>query len=150
MNPSKRFGVSSMRQLSDIIRNQNPLTLDACITVKRACEKMRDHKVGAVLVTGDDGQLVGIFTGRDLVRRVAAAGKSTLKTLLKDVMTPNPVTMSPEKTALDALRLMWDGGFRHVPLLDKGVLVGIVSRGDIKGAEADRFEEEREVWEHMR
>jgi CBS domain-containing protein len=81
---------------------------------------------------------------------VLAAGKDASATKLVEVMTPDPVTMPPEKTAIDALRLMWDGGFRHVPVVKDGKLLGVVSRGDFKGAEQDRLDEERELWEHMR
>ena len=111
---------------------------------------MHEHRVGAVLVTDEHGCLVGIFTGRDAVGRVLAAGKSATKTKLADVMTPNPTTMLPHKTPIDALRLMWDGGFRHVPLVESGKVAGVVSRGDFKGYEQDRFDEERQLWESMR
>jgi CBS domain-containing protein len=111
---------------------------------------MRDRRVGAVLITNEVGRLLGIFTGRDAVTRIVAAGKSPTKTKLGDVMTPDPVTMSQNKTAIDALRLMWDGGFRHIPLVEDYNVVGIVSRGDFKASEEERFEEERGLWEHMR
>ena len=139
-----------MRCLSDIICNQHPVKLAPSKTVKDACECMRERKVGAVLVCDDEGGLMGIFTGRDAVNHIDAAGKSPAKTKLKDVMTRNPTTMSPEMTALDALRLMWDGGFRHAPVVKDEKIVGVVSRGDFKANEEDRFEEERELWEHMR
>ena len=139
-----------MRQLADIVLNQDPLTMPASTTVAAACRQMHDRRVGSVLVTGLDGRLVGIFTGRDAVGRVIAAGKSVRTTTLGDVMTPNPDTMPPEKTAIEALRLMWDGGFRHVPVVREGRILGIISRGDFKGMEQDRLDEERELWEHMR
>lgn len=139
-----------MRQLSDIVCNQNPVTLPPTATVKDACRLMRTHRVGAVLVTEENGGLKGIFTGRDAVCRVLAEGKPAAQTKLSEVMTQSPITMSLGMTALDALRLMWDGGFRHVPLVENGKLAGVVSRGDFKGAEQDRLEEERELWEHMR
>jgi CBS domain-containing protein len=93
---------------------------------------------------------VGIFTGRDAVGRVVAAGRNGETTTLADVMTPNPETLTPEKTAIEALRLMWDGGFRHVPIVDRGKVLGVVSRGDFQASERDRLEEERAFWEHMR
>ena len=139
-----------MRQLADIVLNQDPLMMPASTTVAAACRQMHDRRVGSVLVTGLDGRLVGIFTGRDAVGRVIAAGKSVRTTTLGDVMTPNPDTMPPEKTAIEALRLMWDGGFRHVPVVSEGRILGIISRGDFKGMEQDRLDEERELWEHMR
>jgi len=138
-----------MRHLSDVVRDQKPLTLPPSATVKEACQSMNDRHLGAVLVTEKHGRLVGIFTGRDAVCRVLAAGKSAATTRLKDVMTAAPVTMPPDKTVIDALRLMWDGGFRHVPVIDHDKLVGVVSRGDFKGLEQSRLEEERELWERL-
>lgn len=139
-----------MRQLSDIIWRQDPLTLPPTTTVQQACRHMATRRVGAVLVTDRDGQLLGIFTGRDGINRVLADGKSAKKTTLAEVMTDHPTTMPPGKTAIDALRLMWDGGFRHVPIVDDGRLLGVVSRGDFRATEQDRLEQERELWEHMR
>lgn len=139
-----------MRQLSDMVCNQDPLTLSPSASARDACERMRDRRLGAVLVCKEDGNLVGIFTGRDVATRIVAAGKSAAKTKLSQVMTPNPTTMSPEMTALDALRLMWDGGFRHVPVVRDQKIVGVVSRGEFKANEEDRFEQERTLWEHMR
>jgi CBS domain-containing protein len=111
---------------------------------------MRDRRAGAVLVSNADGRLLGIFTGRDAVARVLASGMDAAKTKLADVMTPNPTTMSQKMTAIDALRLMWDGGFRHIPLIENSNIVGIISRGDFKASEEDHFEQERTLWEHMR
>jgi CBS domain-containing protein len=139
-----------MRKLSDIVFNQRPLAMEPGVPVREACERMREARAGSVLVTDEEGRLVGIFTGRDAVCRVVAAGRDAATTKLGDVMTPNPATMSPEKTAIEALRLMWDGGFRHIPIVDRGRLLGVVSRGDFKGAERERLDEERELWEHMR
>jgi CBS domain-containing protein len=110
---------------------------------------MSELHLGAVLVTEQHGRLIGIFTGRDAVCRVLAAGKSPSKTRLREVMTESPVTMSPERSVIEALRLMWDGGFRHVPVVEAEKLVGVVSRGDFKGLEQSRLEEERELWERL-
>jgi CBS domain-containing protein len=139
-----------MRQLHDIVFDQRPLTFPPTATVKEACAAMRDRGAGSVLVTGPSGSLVGIFTGRDAVCRVLATGKDSATTRLGDVMTRNPATLSPERTAVEALRLMWDGGFRHAPLVKEGKVLGIVSRGDFKGIELERHEGERDMWEHMR
>jgi CBS domain-containing protein len=139
-----------MRKLRDIILDQRPLILNETTSVMTACERMRDSQAGSVLVTGDNGRLVGIFTGRDAVSRVLAEGRDPVTTHLDQVMTPGPATLSPEQTAIDALRLMWDGGFRHVPLVRNGSILGVVSRGDFKGFEHTRHEDERDLWEHMR
>jgi CBS domain-containing protein len=139
-----------MRQLSDIVYNQRPLILPPSCSARDACQQMRERGVGAVLVCDNAGALLGIFTGRDAVGRVLAEGKNPIKTKLGDVMTPNPKTMSNKLTAIDALRMMWDGGFRHIPLVEDSNIVGIVSRGDFKASEEDFFEQERDLWEHMR
>ena len=139
-----------MRKLADVIFEQRPLTMNETASVMSACERMRDSQAGSVLVTGENGRLVGIFTGRDAVCRVLAQGRDAATTRLGDVMTAKPATMSPDETAIDAMRLMWDGGFRHVPLVKNGKILGVVSRGDFKGAEHTRHEDERDLWEHMR
>lgn len=139
-----------MRQLQDVAWEQQPLVLPPSASVQEACRAMRDRRVGSVVVAGADGRLAGIFTGRDAVARVLADGKDPAVTPLRDVMTPNPATLSPHQSALEALRLMWDGGFRHLPLVKMGRVVGVVSRGDFKGYEAHQHDEERDLWEHMR
>ena len=139
-----------MRKLRDIVLEQHPLVMNERASVAAACERMRDTGAGSVLVTGETGRLVGIFTGRDAVCRVLAEGRDAATTLLGQAMTANPITLSPEQTAIDALRLMWDSGFRHVPLVANGRILGVVSRGDFKGFEHSRHEDERDLWEHMR
>jgi CBS domain-containing protein len=117
--------------------------------VGQACRHMRERKAGSVLVVNEAGKLVGIFTGRDAVRRVLAAGKNE-DTKLRDVMTADPVTISSNKSAIEALRIMWDGGFRHIPLMDGDKILGVISRGDFQSSEQLQLDEERQLWEHMR
>lgn len=135
--------------MSDIIKNQNPLTLPPDATVRDACERMRQRKVGAVLVTDAQDHLLGIFTGRDAVGRVIAEGRDPKKTALAEIMTPGPLSMPPQQPAIDALRLMQDKGCRHVPIVDNGKVVGVVSRADFRGMEVDRLDEETDLWEHI-
>ena len=139
---------AAMRQMYEIVRNQNPLMLRPAATVKHACQCMRERRVGAVLVTDAENRLLGIFTGRDAVR-VLAEGRDAAHTRLADVMTADPNTMPPGKTAIEALRLMQDGGFRHVPVVDNGKVVGVVSKGDFRGTEQDRLDEETGIWERI-
>ena len=84
-------------------------------------------------------RLNGIFTGRDAVR-LLAEGKDAAATLLAKAMTPKPVTVAPDSHAIDALRAMSDGGFRHVPVTDNEKIWGVVSRGDFKGMEFEEFD----------
>ncbi len=138
-----------MRKMSDIVRNQDPVTLPASATVRKACQSMRDRRVGAVLVTEADRRLVGIFTGRDAVHRVLADGRSAATTKLAEVMTRDPDTMPPGKTAIEALRLMEDARYRHLPIVENGKVVGVVSRFDFSGIELDRLDEETGLWERI-
>jgi len=138
-----------MRHLSDIICNRNPVILSETTTVRTACECMRAEQVSSVLVTDEKGALVGIFTGRDAVRRVLGAGKRG-RARLKEAMTRDPVTMAPDKSAIEALRIMWDGGFRHLPLVENRRICGVISRGDFGSDEQLTLDEERQMWEHMR
>jgi len=137
------------RQMAEIIRHQKPLTMPPDASLQEACKRMHARKVGAVLVIDAKGKLVGIVTGRDVVRAGSRA-KHPMETALKDVMTKKPVCMAPGATAIEALRLMRDGGFRHVPVVDEaGLLHGIVSRGDFRGLEQDRLDEETGYWERI-
>jgi len=110
---------------------------------------MRDRRIGAVLIIEADRRLVGIFTGRDAVHRVLAEGKNAARTTLAEVMTRDPDTMPPGNTAIEALRRMEDGRFRHLPIVDDGKVVGIVSRFDFSGIELDRLDEETGLWERI-
>lgn len=138
-----------MRQMSEIIRDQKPLVMSPRASVKHACQRMRERRVGAVLVMDRDDRLVGIFTGRDAVCRVLAEGKDPAETILADVMTSDPCTMPPTSSAIDALRVMQDGGFRHVPVVTGRKVVGIVSHGDFRGLETARLDEETGLWERL-
>ena len=92
-------------------------------TVREACQRMRDRRVGAVLVTDGDRRLAGIFTARDAVHRVLAEGRNAAHTALAEVMTPDPDTIPAGKMAIEALRLMEDGRYRHLPIVDEGKVV---------------------------
>jgi CBS domain-containing protein len=135
--------------MSEIIKDQTPLVMPSHATVEEACRRMRERRVGAVLIADEHEQLVGIFTGRDAVCRVLAEGVDSAKTPLAEVMTVNPDSMSPTSLAIDALRLMSDGGFRHVPVVAGRKIVGIVSHGDFRGLETARLDEETGFWERL-
>jgi CBS domain-containing protein len=138
-----------MRKMSEIVRDRKPVTLPPDASVVEACRRMRDRGVGAVLVVDTGQKLLGIFTGRDAVGRVLAEGLDPHGTRLADVMTVTPRTLPPGVTAIDALRLMEDGGFRHVPVVEDDLVVGVVSHGDFRGMEQARLDEETELWERI-
>jgi CBS domain-containing protein len=137
------------RKLAYIIKDQKPLVLAAHESVLHACRCMRERLAGSVLVIDDQQRLSGIFTGRDAVRTLAE-GRDAAVTTLAQAMTPNPVTIAPENRAIDALRKMSDGGFRHLPVVENERIWGIVSRGDFKGIEIDQLDDEDHLWECIR
>ena len=81
---------------------------------------------------------------------ILAQGKSVARTTLEKAMTPNPVTVTPDQRAIDALRAMSDGGFRHVPVVEDSRIWGIVSRSDFSGMEIDQLDEEEHLAECIR
>jgi CBS domain-containing protein len=122
----------------EIVRNPNPLILPSSTAVVQAARQMESHRVSAVLVTEDDADVVvGIFTGRDAVARVLARGRDPVKTPLADVMTYNPVVVTPGDSAIEALRLMQSAHCRHLPIVNDGRVVGLISRGDFRSAELE-------------
>src|SRR5262245_10596389 len=122
------------RMLAAIVKDQNPLLLAEHETVQQACCRMWERRSGSVLVVDDQKRLTGIFTGRDAVRALAG-GKTAEIATLAHAMTPNPVTLAPDSRAIDALRVMSDGGFRHIPIVESGKIWGDVSRNDFMGME---------------
>jgi CBS domain-containing protein len=135
------------RSMAEIVRRQDPTVLPDTASVRDACCLMRDRAIGAILVTDSDGRLAGLFTGRDAVGRVVAEARDAAATPLRDVMTPGPDTIGPQAQAIHALRMMQDGGYRHVPIVEGGSIVGIVSFGDFNGVERARLDEETGFWE---
>ena len=129
------------RQIRDVIKNQIILTLDPSATVRTAAREMKKRRVGAVMVM-EAGKLAGIFTERDGLFRVLAEDLNPDTTPLSAVMTPNPTTISPDKKLSHALHIMHDGGFRHMPVAEAGVPLGMVSIRDALGAELVNFERE--------
>lgn len=136
------------RTMAEMVRHQNPLAMPPGASVQEACAAMHARRVGAVLVV-EEGRLAGIFTGRDAVLCLAR-GMDAARTSLGQVMTANPTTLGPRDRAIEALRLMNDGGFRHLPVADGGRVLGIVSRYDFRTDEHGRMDEETGYFEVIR
>ena len=118
-----------MRSLRSIVAGRPPVTVSRNATVVDAARHMKQRNVGSVLVL-DDGRLAGIFTERDALFRVLAAGRDPATTTIGDVMTPQPQTMHPDEPFVRALRVMHEGKFRHLPVVEFGRPLGIVSVRD--------------------
>ena len=129
------------RKLKAIV-SQRPLVIASPDTsVLVAVKAMKEKGVGSVLVT-EANSLVGIFTERDLMNRVIAEELAPQNTLLSQVMTEKVIGLEADKPLSHALHLMHQHGFRHVPVLEQGKPVGIVSARDALGIEWQDFERE--------
>ena len=136
------------RIIPDVIRGQKVVYLGRKASARRAAKLMRKHNVGAVLVMkGED--LEGIVTVSDMTYRVIADGLDPKNTTLGEIMTANPDTVGCQTTAIEALRLMHDGDYRHLPVVKDGHVVGLVSRRDFHGIEKARLDDETALWERI-
>lgn len=129
------------RIIPDVVRDQTLYRLPPTASVRQAAKLMGKAHVSAVLVTDKDA-LIGIFTERDLTQRVVAADLDPDATQLARVMTRNPDVLAPEDSPSEALERMRDGHYRHLPVLDGGRLVGMVSIRDLYAAAQSRLEHE--------
>ncbi len=129
------------RPIRTLVATQRIITAPPDTLVTAAACAMKAAKVGALLVV-ENGKLAGIFTERDALFRVLAEGLDPAATPLSQVMTANPQTIGADKPFGHAMHMMFEGGFRHVPVVDNGRPVGMVSARDALGPEMEAFESE--------
>ena len=137
------------RRIKDIVARQQLMAVRPDETVREAARKMVARNVAAVLVTDADGRLLGIFTERDLLRRVVAEGRDPERTQVVKVMTAKPHVVSPDSTVIEAMRAMQERHVRHLPVTADGRAVGIVSIRDFLGVEMDEVRREQESRERL-
>ncbi len=126
------------RTIREIIEGQELLTAPSSMTVAEAARLMKQRNGGALMVV-DDGKLVGMFTERDALFRVLAAGLDGTATPLSAVMTKNPHTINPERSFAHALGYMREGRFRILPVVEEGRPIGVISVRDALGPELEAF-----------
>jgi CBS domain-containing protein len=117
-------------------------------SVRKAAKLMAKKGVGAVMVV-EKGRLVGIFTERDAVFRVIARDLDCETTQLGEVMTSPAITLDPSKQFGYALLVMHENGFRHVPVVENGKLIGVVSARDALDPDLEEFESEAQRRKHI-
>ncbi len=126
------------QRIRQVMQGERLLTARGDTTVADAARQMvRRHTTAVVVVDGDAA--VGIFTERDAVLRVIAEDRDPRTTRLDEAMTPNPLTLDPDKTFGHALALMHEHGIRHVPVVEHGRLVGIVTARDALDPDLEEF-----------
>lgn len=99
-------------------------------TVFEALKRLAQYEVGALLVMEGD-QLVGIFSERDYARKIILMGRFSKDTLVREVMTSNLITVPPDATVADCMNLMTSHRIRHLPVIENGQLLGVISIGDV-------------------
>ena len=120
------------RPLSSILeeKSSDVLQIDGGATVFDAITKMVEANVGSVLVA-DEGEIVGIVTERDYLRRVTLEGRTDKETPVRDIMSSPVYVVTPDTQIDECMALMTDRRIRHVPVVDEGRLVGVISIGDL-------------------
>lgn len=122
-----------MRNVRDILiakPDAKIYSVEASAMVVEALQLMADKIVGALLVL-DDGKLVGLFSERDYARKLALMGRSSRTTAIRDVMTADLICVRPSDTMESCMELMTDKHIRHLPVLENGELIGMISIGDL-------------------
>jgi CBS domain-containing protein len=121
-----------MASVEDILNQKGSLVhaVGPTAMMFEAVEKMVQHNVGALLVV-EDGELRGIVTERDYLKRVAVRGKSSRSTPVSEVMTSDLITVSPSTEVDRCMGLMTGRRIRHLPVIEQGKVIGIVSIGDL-------------------
>jgi CBS domain-containing protein len=112
------------------VMTAKPLALQEGTTLTEAARAMRDHDIGDVVLLDDD-QVTGIVTDRDMIVRAVAEGMNPNETVLAQIASKELVTVSPEASVEDAVRLMRERAIRRLPVVEDGRPVGIVSLGDL-------------------
>ena len=113
------------------LKGTNVITIGQDATVFDALALMSDRNIGAVIAVDARGKMVGILTERDYARKVVLADRSSRETPVSDIMTRNVIYVKPTHTVEEAMAVMTDHRCRHLPVLDQGELVGLISIGDV-------------------
>lgn len=125
--------MSNYSTISAILRHKGSdvWTISGDTTVYAAIKEMADKNVGALLVVNEEGKPVGIFSERDYARKVALKNKSSKKTKVREIISGDLITATPQFTVEDCMRLMSNHRIRHIPIMEDNQVAGIVSIGDI-------------------
>jgi CBS domain-containing protein len=113
------------------LKGRECVTIAPDATLTEAAKLLAKHRIGALVITGPERRVVGILSERDIVARLAGVGEPALREPVGNVMTREVVTCGEDESIPDLMQRMTGGRFRHVPVVERGQLVGIVSIGDV-------------------
>jgi CBS domain-containing protein len=142
------IGVCGMR-ISDVLRQKGTAvaTVRPSATVRQLLTTLREHNIGATVVTTDGDAVVGIVSERDIVRNLEERGADLLDAKVSEIMTRGVLTCGPDDTVDSLAETMTERRIRHMPVLDHGRLAGIVSIGDVVKSHIRQLETDREQLE---
>jgi len=146
--------MSDIKQVDRILGNNDAvLTIKAEAAVLMAAKKMRRHRVGSLVVTGRDGGPVGIITERDLVHKILASGADPGQTSVQSTMTEQVISVTSKVPIVKAQALMAANRIRHLPVIEDGLLLGMISSQDIVahqlGAVRSILQRQMEIFEDL-
>ncbi len=124
-------------------------TVSSDAKVSDAAGILSSKRIGALVVSNDGENVLGMFSERDVVRELGKRGTGCLSDCVRDIMTRDIVTCSPDDQAHSILQTMTDGRFRHMPVMKGGVMVGLISIGDVVQARLSEMAMENEALEGM-
>jgi CBS domain-containing protein len=125
------------------VKGTEVLTIEPTTNLAAAAKLLAERKIGALVVTGPDRRVVGIVSERDIVQELAAHGPAALDLALTEVMTRKVTTCSASDTIVSVMERMTAGKFRHLPVIEQGRLVGLVSIGDVVKHRLQEMEREQ-------
>jgi CBS domain-containing protein len=125
----------------NVVQRTQVATVVVSDTAYETAKQMVKNQIAAMVVTDEQGEVIGIVTERDMTQRLIAVGLDSKSTLVKDIMTVNPDTLSPNDSVGDALELMQTRNYRHLPVTEDGKCVAIVSIRDIYALVKEALEE---------
>ena len=134
-----------MRTVRQLLEGKRPgvITIDVSDPVRTAIQLMADHFIGALPVL-EDGRLAGIISERDYARKVVLMGRKSTETLVGTIMSAPVIVVGPQHSVNECMMLMTEKRIRHLPVVDEGVLVGVISIGDCVKAVIDEQKHEIE------
>jgi len=118
-------------------------------TLAQAAETLSSRKIGAIIVSPDGKKVAGILSERDIVRELGMRGPSCMADTVDDIMTANIISCSRTESSDEVLGKMTAGRFRHMPVLENGEMVGLISIGDVVKAQISQLSMEKEALEGM-
>jgi CBS domain-containing protein len=132
--------------VSDLIKRKGSAVASAPpdTTVAALLDLLAEHRIGAVVVSEDGGTVTGIVSERDVVRKLRTAGAALLDAPISELMTADVVVSAPGDTVEDLMRLMTERRIRHVPVVDRDRMAGIISIGDVVKSRIDELEADRD------